>query len=86
MNDLICIKLKQIIKLQEIIKKDDINYKAKRGKTYNFGKYSLPIIFLRDIHNGYLSLEKADNNQSNFAYNCLENKQTLFKLRVSIIL
>ena len=29
-------------------------------KTYNFGKYSLPIAFLRDIHEGYLSLENAD--------------------------
>ena len=25
--------------LQDIIKKDNLNYKSKRGKTYNFGKY-----------------------------------------------
>ena len=44
MNDLIRAKLKEIIKLQDIIKKD-LNYKSKRGKSYNFGKYSLPIVF-----------------------------------------
>ena len=27
-----------------LYKKNDLNYKSKRGKTYNFGKYSLPII------------------------------------------
>ena len=34
--------------------KDDLNYKSKRGKTYNFGKYSLTIV-LRDILELYLS-------------------------------
>ena len=42
MNDLIRVKLKGIVKLQDI-KKDDLNYKSKGGKTYNFGKYSIPI-------------------------------------------
>ena len=50
MNDLIRTKLKEIVKLQDVIKKNDLNYKSKRGKTYNFGKYSLPIFFLREIH------------------------------------
>ena len=36
-------------------------------KFITFCKYSLPIVFLRDIHEGYLSLEDADNKQSNFA-------------------
>ena len=45
MNDLICAKLKEIIKLQDIVKKDDLNYKSKHGKTYNFCKYSLHIVF-----------------------------------------
>ena len=44
MNDLIRVKLKNV-KLSDIIKKDDLNHKSKCGKTYNFGKYSLPIIF-----------------------------------------
>ena len=39
MNDLIRVKLKKTVKLQDVIKKDDLNYKSKRGKTYNFGKY-----------------------------------------------
>ena len=61
MNDFVRVKLKEIVNLQDVIKKDDVNYKSKGGKAYNFGKYSLPIVFLRDIHEGYLSLEDADN-------------------------
>ena len=60
MNDFIRDKLKEIVKLQHIIKKDDLTCKSKCGKTYNFGKYSLPIAFLGDIHEGYLSLENVD--------------------------
>ena len=44
MNDLTA-KLKEIVELQDIIKKDDLNYKSTRRKTYNFSKYSLPIVF-----------------------------------------
>ena len=32
-NDLIHVKLKEIIKLQDIIKNDDLNYKSKRKKN-----------------------------------------------------
>ena len=42
-NDLIRAKLKKIVELQNIIKKDYLNYKSKHRKTYNFSKYSLPI-------------------------------------------
>ena len=35
MNDLVRAKLKEIVKLKDIIKKDDLNYKSKRRKTYN---------------------------------------------------
>ena len=45
MNDLIRVNLKEIFKLQDNINKGDLNYKWKRGKTYNLGKYSLPIVF-----------------------------------------
>ena len=48
------------------LKKDDLKYKLKRGKTQTFGKYSLPIAFLKDMNEGYLSLENADFKQSNF--------------------
>ena len=58
--------------MQNIIKKYDPNYKSKRGKTYNFSKYSLPIAFLRDIHEGNLSIEGADNKQS-YSANELKN-------------
>ena len=47
-------KLKEIVKLQGIIKKDVLNYQSKRWKIYNFGKCSLPIAYLRYIHEGYL--------------------------------
>ena len=66
MNGLIRAKLKEIAELKDIFKKDDLNYKSKLGKTYNFSKYLLPIVFLRDIHEGHLSIEKAHNKQSNF--------------------
>ena len=67
MNDLICFKLKEILKLQDIIKKDDLNYKSKPGKINNFSEYSLPIVFLRDIHNRYLSLKGTDDELTNLA-------------------
>ena len=45
MNDLIRDKLKQIVNFQDIIITVDLNYKSKRVKTYNVGKYSLYIVF-----------------------------------------
>ena len=66
-TDLIRDNLTDIVDLQKIIKNDDLNYKPKRRKTYNFSKYSLPIVFLRDIHEEHLSLADADLKQSNFA-------------------
>ena len=50
MNDLIRAQLKEIVKFQDIIKKDNLNYKSKRRKAYNFGKDSLTIVFFRVIH------------------------------------
>ena len=46
MKDLISVKLKEIVKLQDIIKKGDLNYKSKRGKTYNFSNE----ILMKDIY------------------------------------
>ena len=56
MNDLIRAKLKEIVVTQDIIKKDDLSYKWKRGQTYNFNKDSLPIVFSRDTHVEHLSI------------------------------
>ena len=67
MSDLIHEKLKKIVNLQDIIKTDELHYKSKRKKVYNFSEYSLPITFLRDIHEGYLSLEDGDEERNNFA-------------------
>ena len=66
MNDLVRDKLKEIADLQDIIKTDELHYKSKRRKVYNFNEYSLPIVFQRYIREGHLSLEDADDEQSNF--------------------
>ena len=76
-NNLILAKTKKMLNCK-ILLKDDLNYKSKRAKTYNFSEYSLAIVFLRYIHEGNLSIEKADNKQSNFAnelknfHNCIK--------------
>ena len=66
MNDLIRDKLKEMVNLQHVIKTDELDYKPKRRKFYNFNKYSLPIVFLRDIHEGHLLLKDSDDEESNF--------------------
>ena len=45
LNNLIMNKLKEIIKLQGIIKTDDLYYQPKRRKIYIFAEYYLPIVF-----------------------------------------
>ena len=41
MNDLICDKLKEFFNLQDIIETDNLLYKLKKAKVYNFIEYSL---------------------------------------------
>ena len=48
-DDLIRAKLKEIDKLQDVVKLDDLSYKSKRGKT----------CFSRNINEVYLSLENS---------------------------
>ena len=45
MNDLISDKLKEIVNLQDIIKKYNLRYKSKSRKVYNFNGFSFPIVF-----------------------------------------
>ena len=66
-NNLICAKLREIVKLQNILPKNDLNYRSKRGKTYklmvNMVNVMVNIHYLllfKGIHEGYLSLENAD--------------------------
>ena len=33
-----------MIQLQDITKSNELDYKSKRGKTYNFSKYALTIV------------------------------------------
>ena len=78
-NDLIRIKLKEIVELQDIIRKDNLNCKSRRGKTYDFSKYTPPMVSLRDVHEGNLSTEK-DNKQCNFANNLKNFNKGIKKL------
>ena len=56
-------RLKKKIKLQDSTELNNLGYKTKSEKKYNFIKISLPIMFLRDIYinKNVLSIEKADN-------------------------
>ena len=63
MDDLIIDKLKKIVQSQNNIKLGDLEYTTKRGKRYNFSRYSLPITFLRDIHEESFSSKNADEEQ-----------------------
>ena len=44
MIDSIFDKLKEIVNSQDI-RTDNLRYKSKNGKVYNFREYSLPIVF-----------------------------------------
>ena len=66
LNNLVIDKLKEVMKLQDIIKTDELYYKSRLEKTYNVGEISLSIVFLRDIHEGHLSLKDVDDKQSKF--------------------
>ena len=68
--------------MQDIVKIDEQNYKWKRTKVYDFSEFSLPIVFLIDTHEGYLSLKDAHKEQSNFAgkiKNLNKSKKTIEK-------
>ena len=47
MNDMVHVKLKEIIHLQEFVKTDELHYKSKRRTVYDFNEYSLP--FFKEI-------------------------------------
>ena len=65
-SDLIRVKLKKTVNLQDIFKTDNLRYKSKSRKVYNFNEYSLPFVFFKDIHEGHLSLKNANDEQQNF--------------------
>ena len=55
-TDLIQNKVKKVIKLHKNIKLDELNYNSARAKIFDFGKYSLPIVFMRDIQDNVNSM------------------------------
>ena len=50
MNDFIWDKLKEIVNLQDIVKKDDVHHKWKRRKFHDFNQYYFAIVFLRYMY------------------------------------
>ena len=66
-NDLIIDIVKEIVPLQNNIRLYDLEYTTKRGKRYDFSRYPLPIVFLRDIPKGNLSIKNADKEQIQIA-------------------
>ena len=79
MNDLVCVKFKEIVTFQDIIKTDNLSYKSKSRKVYSLSEYSLTMFLLfRNVHKGHLSLKDADYEQSNFAANVFNKK--LYKI------
>ena len=66
MNDLIRAKLKEIVNLQYIIKKENQNISQSVEKLIILANIHY-LLFSIDIHEGYLSLEDAHNKQSNLA-------------------
>ena len=67
LNDLIFYKIKKVAKCKILLKKMIHIINQNTEKIYNFTEYSLPIAFLRDIHDEYESLKDAEYEQSKFA-------------------
>ena len=53
--------------MQDVIEIDNLREISKSRRVYNFSEYSLPIVFLRGIHERHLSWKDADDEQSIFA-------------------
>ena len=64
MNDLIRDSLRENVNLHDTTKTDNLHYKWKSRKIYNFSKYSLLIFFEKYT---WRALKDADDDQSNFA-------------------
>ena len=70
-SNLTTYRLKEIIRLQDTIKLNELDYKLKRVTNDNFSKYSSPIDFLRHVFKKKLTLDQADNgmNKVNYSMN-----------------
>ena len=64
MKDLSRDNLRENVNLHDTTKTDNLHYKWKSRKIYNFRKYSLPIFFKKYT---WRALKDADDDQSNFA-------------------
>ena len=65
MNDLILDMLREIRQLENDIKLNEVDYKAKIWKKkHNFRKISFSIILSMNMHTGFLSVEDTDKEQS----------------------
>lgn len=61
-------RLKEIIRLKDTIKLNELDYKLKRVTNDNFSKYSSPIDFLRDVFKKKLTLDEVDNGMNKLSY------------------
>ena len=68
MIDLVGGSLEEIIQSQNNLELIELGYKAKSRK-HNFSKHSLPIIFLRDIHEGGLSYKMLIKKKVTYSKN-----------------
>ena len=50
MTELANSKLLEIIKSQSSVKLDDTEYTTNKGKQYNFSKFSLHFVFMKEIY------------------------------------
>lgn len=57
MNDLIINKIEETKQLQNHIETNKLDYTI---RNYDFSKYSLLVVFSRDIHEGIWSIEDVD--------------------------
>lgn len=66
LNNLIIGRLKEIAEIESSIELGYVNYSTS-GDNYKFNKYLLPVVLLRDLHDGNLALKDANVEQRMFA-------------------
>ena len=76
MNDLSRDNLRENVNLHDTTKTDNLHYKWKSRKIYNFRKYSLPIFFKKYT---WRALKDADDDRSNFSAKLKNSDQVIGK-------
>ena len=74
MTNLIKDRLKEVIEILNSIKINDLSYFSTK-KNYNVSKYSLSMVFLKDIYEKKLSVNDTGGKQGIF-YSEIKNKKS----------